>query len=224
MIRLVRQPFPARILYPDAVFRISRAGRRLFLTFDDGPDPVSTPRVLEILRKNKIPAAFFCTGSKVLDFPGLFARIASEGHVIGNHGFSHLNGLTTPVREYCSDVFRGRDITCSNIFRPPYGRLRLRQYKILERSMRIIFWDIMPYDFDQKLTPEASHAILMRNIRAGSIIVLHDTAASHSLQYLESFINSALESGYTFGTLDDSSINRGENPHEMLFLKRERNH
>src|SRR5665648_68951 len=199
MIRQVRQPFPARILYPDAIFRIRGAGRKLFLTFDDGPDPVSTPLVLDILREQKVTAAFFCTAKRVQDHPDLFARIASEGHVIGNHGFSHLNGLTTSVREYCSDVFRGRDITCSNLFRPPYGRLRLRQYKILERSMRIVFWDIMPYDFDMKLTPGASLAILKKNIRSGSIIVLHDTATSHSLSFLDDFIRSSLDTGYTFG-------------------------
>jgi len=208
MIRQVRLPFPSRLFYPDAVFRIPGSGSKLFLTFDDGPDAVSTPLILDILRKKKVAATFFCTGKKVLDSPGLFARIASEGHTVGNHGFSHLNGLTTPVREYCSDIFRGRDITCSNLFRPPYGRLRLRQYKILERSMRIIFWDVMPYDFDLKLTAESSQAILRRNIRPGSVVVLHDTATSHSLTFLEDFISFSLEGGYTFAALDDSFLHR----------------
>ena len=208
MIRQVRQPFPARIIYPEALFRIPGPGRKLFLTFDDGPDPVSTPRILDILREKNVTATFFCTGKKVLDSPGLFARIASEGHTVGNHGFSHLNGLTTPVREYCSDIFRGRDITCSNLFRPPYGRLRLRQYKILERSMSIIFWDVMPYDFDLKLTAESSQAILMRNFRPGSVIVLHDTATSHSLTFLENFISFCHDGGYAFGALDDSFLHR----------------
>ncbi|HSO77353.1 MAG TPA: polysaccharide deacetylase family protein [Bacteroidales bacterium] len=208
MIRQVRLPFPARFFYPDAIYRISGSGRKLFLTFDDGPDAVSTPLLLDILRKKRVTATFFCTGKKVLDSPGLFAGIASEGHTIGNHGFSHLNGLTTPVREYCSDIFRGRDITCSNLFRPPYGRLRLRQYKILERSMRIVFWDVMPYDFDLKLTAESSQAILRRNVRPGSVVVLHDTATSHSLTFLEDFISFSLDGGYTFAALDDSFLHR----------------
>jgi len=208
MIRQVRLPFPARIIYPDAIFRIPGSGSKLFLTFDDGPDTVSTPLILDILRKNGVTATFFCTGKKVLDSPGLFARIASEGHTVGNHGFSHLNGLTTPVREYCSDIFRGRDITCSNLFRPPYGRLRLRQYKILERSMRIIFWDVMPYDFDLKLTAESSQTILRRNIRPGSVVVLHDTATSHSLTFLDDFIRFSLDGGYAFEALDDSFLHR----------------
>jgi peptidoglycan/xylan/chitin deacetylase (PgdA/CDA1 family) len=208
MIRQVRLPFPARIIYPDAIFRIPGSGSKLFLTFDDGPDAVSTPLILDILRKKKVAATFFCTGKKVLDSPGLFASIASEGHTVGNHGFSHLNGLKTPVREYCSDIFRGRDITCSNLFRPPYGRLRLRQYKILERSMRIIFWDVMPYDFDLKLTAESSQAILRRNVRPGSVVVLHDTATSHSLTFLADFISFSLDRGYAFAALDDSFVHR----------------
>jgi peptidoglycan/xylan/chitin deacetylase (PgdA/CDA1 family) len=208
MIRQVRLPFLSRIIYPNAVFRIPGSGSKLFLTFDDGPDAVSTPLILDILRKKRVTATFFCTGKKVLDSPGLFAGIASEGHTVGNHGFSHLNGLTTPVREYCSDIFRGRDITCSNLFRPPYGRLRLRQYRILERSMRIIFWDVMPYDFDLKLTAESSQAILRRNVRPGSVIVLHDTATSHSLTFLEDFISFSLDGGFTFAALDDSFLQR----------------
>jgi peptidoglycan/xylan/chitin deacetylase (PgdA/CDA1 family) len=138
--------------------------------------------------------------------PGLFARVAAEGHTIGNHGFSHLNGLTTSIRAYCSDILRGRDITCSNLFRPPYGRLRVRQYRILERSMRIVFWDLMPYDFDRKLSPEHSYSILLRRIRPGSVIVLHDTASSSAALYLDRFIQKALEEGYSFGSVDDYSL------------------
>lgn len=206
MIRQLRQPFPARILFPEALFRFSGLEKRLFLTFDDGPDPVSTPVILDILRANKVTATFFCTGSKVVDHPGLFASIAAEGHAVGNHGFSHLDGLTSSVRRYCSDVLRGRDITCSSMFRPPYGRLRIRQYKILERSMRIVFWDIMPYDFDRKLTPEASLALLNNNLKPGSIIVLHDTAESHSRHFLDKFLKNTLEAGYLFLPVDDNLI------------------
>ena len=206
MIRNYGRPFPAGVIYPEAVYRIKGKGKKLYLTFDDGPDPVSTPAVLDILKAHDVHATFFCTGSKVLASPGLFARVAAEGHTIGNHGFSHLNGLTTSIRAYCSDILRGRDITCSNLFRPPYGRLRVRQYRILERSMRIVFWDLMPYDFDRKLTAEQSYSILLRRIRSGSVIVLHDTESSNAALYLDRFIQKALEEGYSFGSVDDYSL------------------
>ena len=206
MIRNYGRPFPAGVIYPEAVYRIKGKGKRLYLTFDDGPDPVSTPAVLDILKAHDVHATFFCTGSKVQASPGLFARVAAEGHTIGNHGFSHLNGLTTSIRAYCSDILRGRDITCSNLFRPPYGRLRVRQYRILERSMRIVFWDLMPYDFDRKLSPEQSYSKLLRKIRPGSVIVLHDTESSSAALYLDRFIQKALEEGYSFGSVDDYSL------------------
>lgn len=208
MIRNYGRPFPAVILYPEAVYRINGTGKRLYLTFDDGPDPDSTPLILEILQAHDVHATFFCTGSKVLASPGLFASIAAGGHTIGNHGYSHLNGLKSTVRTYCTDILRGRDITCSNLFRPPYGRLRVRQYRLLERSMQIVFWDLMPYDFDRRLTPESSYSILSQRIRAGSVIVLHDTAASSAAVYLGRFIDRALKEGYSFGSIDEYSFCR----------------
>ena len=205
MMRMYGRPFPAGLIYPDALFSVKSAGRKLYLTFDDGPDPDATPFVLDVLKKYGIRATFFCTGSRVTSSPALFARIAAEGHATGNHGYSHLNGLKTPVRKYCADIMRGREVTCSNLFRPPYGRLRRRQYKILERSMRIVFWDVMPYDFDNTLDPSASLAALKRRLRPGSVIVLHDTSGSHALSYLEQFIKSALSLGYSFAVLDDKA-------------------
>lgn len=202
MIRNYSRPFPAAIIYPDAIYSIRGSGKKAYLTFDDGPDPDSTPLILDILRANGVKATFFCTGSRVVASPGLFARIAAEGHTIGNHGFSHLNGLKTPVRTYCSDVLRGRDITCSNLFRPPYGRLRVRQYRILERSMRIVFWDLMPYDFDQGLAPEASYSVLIKGMRAGSVIVLHDKPTSSAPGYLDRFLKKMLAEGWSFGPVD----------------------
>lgn len=206
MIRNFGRPFPAGVIYPEAIYRIEGRGRKLFLTFDDGPDPVSTPVILNILRAHDVHATFFCSGRKVIATPGLFARIAAEGHAIGNHGFGHLNGLKTSVREYCADIFRGRDITCSNLFRPPYGRLRVRQFRILERSMRIVFWDIMPYDFDKRISPETSYKILKQRLRPGSVIVLHDTSTGSAPLFLDRFIDHALEEGWSFGSLDDNSI------------------
>lgn len=204
MIRNYGKPFPAGLIYPDALYRIYGAGKMVFLTFDDGPDPESTPVILEILESFNIKATFFCTGCKILKNPGLFAMIAAGGHAVGNHGFSHLNGYNTPLRKYCSDIYRGRDITCSNLFRPPYGKIGLRQYRILERTMKIVFWDIMPYDFDLTLPADRSLAILERMMRSGSIIVLHDKPSSHAPFILRHFLETTLEKRYSFGLLADN--------------------
>jgi peptidoglycan-N-acetylglucosamine deacetylase len=206
MIRFVRQPFPAKLFYPEALFRIAGPGKRLWLTFDDGPDPSSTPLILDILAQKNVRATFFCTGENVTGNPGLFARIATEGHIVGNHGYYHHDGRLTPVRKYCANVLRGRDITCSNLFRPPYGRIRRRQFKIIERSAKIVFWDLMPYDFDIRLSPEKVLSILKRNVRPGSIIVLHDHPGSKAPQILSEYIDYAHKCGYEFMTLNDNLI------------------
>jgi peptidoglycan/xylan/chitin deacetylase (PgdA/CDA1 family) len=74
--------------------------------------------------------------------------------------------------------------------------------------MRIVFWDIMPYDFDKKMSPERSYSILSYKSRPGSVIVLHDQHDSHALVYLDRFIRSSLGKGYTFGSLDEYSLYR----------------
>jgi peptidoglycan/xylan/chitin deacetylase (PgdA/CDA1 family) len=81
----------------------------------------------------------------------------------------------------------------------------VRQYKILERSMQIVFWDLMPYDFDVSLPPEASYRVLTKRMRAGSLIVLHDRASASSLQFLDRFIRRALDEGYLFVPVHDIS-------------------
>ena len=206
MIRFIRQPFPAKLIYPDAIFRIPGPGKRLWLTFDDGPDPSSTPQILDILAGKGTKATFFCTGEKITANPRLFARIAAEGHIVGNHGYFHYDGRVTPVRKYCASAFKGRDITCSNLFRPPYGRLRLRQFKIIERTAKIVFWDLMPYDFDIKLSASRILSIMKRNLRQGSIIVLHDNPRSKAPEVLGDFIDFAHNSGYEFMTLNDTLV------------------
>ena len=71
--------------------------------------------------------------------------------------------------------------------------------------MRIVFWDLMPYDFDQGMTADESYSVLMRRLKPGSVIVLHDKASSSALLYLERFLKKAIAGGYTFGSVDDSS-------------------
>lgn len=203
MIRNFGRPLPAGVIYPDAIYSVRNRGKTVSLTFDDGPDPDSTPRILDTLAARGVKASFFCTGSRVQAYPGLFARIVTEGHTVGNHGFSHLNGLTTAIRPYCADIFRGRDITCSNLFRPPYGRLRVRQYRILEKSMQIVFWNLMPYDFDASLSAERSYRILVSRVKPGSLIVLHDKPESSLHSYLDSFLTNAVERGYQFVSPDE---------------------
>jgi peptidoglycan/xylan/chitin deacetylase (PgdA/CDA1 family) len=88
--------------------------------------------------------------------------------------------------------------TSDKIFRPPFGHLKFRQYQLLKKKIRIIFWDLMPYEFDITLGSKKSFKILKRKLRPGSIIVLHDKASSYTNVILEDFITYAINSGYRF--------------------------
>jgi peptidoglycan/xylan/chitin deacetylase (PgdA/CDA1 family) len=197
-MRLFRPWLIMRCLYPGAVFRLETTEKLLCLTFDDGPDPSSTPELLKILDGFRIRAVFFCDGRKAEQYPFLVERIKREGHITGNHGYSHINGWFTSVRKYCSDIKRASPFTSESLFRPPYGKIRLRQYIRLKKQFRIFFWDLMPYDFDNNMGYKKSLDILSRKIRPGSIIVLHDNPSSSVLQLVHDLINIAQSRGYSF--------------------------
>jgi peptidoglycan-N-acetylglucosamine deacetylase len=128
--------------------------------------------------------------------------IKARGHIIGNHGYDHLNGWTTSVSRYCIDIEKAAPFTSHVLFRPPYGRLRLSQYKKLKNKFKIVFWDIIAYDFERAFGSDNSLHILEKKMRPGSIIVLHDSPGSNAYEITEQFILFALGKGFRF----DNSI------------------
>ena len=197
-MRLFRPCFLAGWLFTEAIFRIKTTEKVLYLTFDDGPDPVSTPQLLEILKKYNIRAQFFCTGKAAEKHQDLMTQIIAGNHLIGNHSYSHFDGWTTGTDEYINDIIKASVLTSGKIFRPPFGHLRFRQYKILRKKIKIVLWDMMPYDFDITFGSEKSLEILKKKIKPGSIIVLHDTTTSCANTILEEFLEFALNEGYRF--------------------------
>jgi peptidoglycan-N-acetylglucosamine deacetylase len=197
-MRLFRPLFFTPLVFREAIFRIRTSEKVLSLTFDDGPDINITGRILEIIEKYSIRAVFFCTGHSAETHPGLMERILSGGHILGNHGYYHLNGFRTPTEEYVRNVYDAAAVTSGSIFRPPYGLLTPSQYRILSRTFKIVFWDVMPYDFDPYFGSKRSLAVLEDKIREGSIIVLHNNPVSTAPEFLDEFINIALSAGYRF--------------------------
>jgi peptidoglycan/xylan/chitin deacetylase (PgdA/CDA1 family) len=190
-------------LFPEALFRINTREKLICLTFDDGPHPISTPVILNILEKHKVKAMFFCKGVNAEHYPELLHQIISEGHLTGNHSYSHPDGWMTGIRKYTADVDKASLNIPGKYFRPPYGRLGICQYLKLKPFYKIIFWDIMPYDFDKSFPWERSLNVLLRLIRPGSVIALHDSESSSSPLFLDKFLEEALALGYRF-VLPDS--------------------
>ena len=193
-----------RILFPDAIFRIMTNTKVLYLTFDDGPAPETTLPLIRILSDNMVRAIFFCTGSAASANPHIINSLKASGHIIGNHGFDHLDGLLKSSAEYLEDVRKASEITSKSIFRPPYGRMKLSQYIRLKRHYRIIMWDIMPYDFDTEFGAARSLSVLKKMMRPGAIIVLHERKESTILEIIEEFIVYAKKEGYRFDVLPEA--------------------
>jgi peptidoglycan/xylan/chitin deacetylase (PgdA/CDA1 family) len=198
-MRLFRPCFFTRWLFPGALFRIDTSEKTLCLTFDDGPDPGSTPELLGILNNYRIKAIFFCSGKAAEQYPELVQQIINEGHIIGNHGYNHLSGWKTSTGRYCNDVYKASVFTSDKLFRPPYGHIRLSQFRCLRKKFIIIFWDIMPYDFDKDFGAANAIEILKKKIRPGSIIVLHDTPDASTLEFIGEFLVYAINKGFRFG-------------------------
>ena len=134
--------------------------------------------------------------------PALMKQLRSKGHLVGNHGYYHLDGWRTDQGTYNSDIIKASGFTSTKIFRPPFGRLTLKQKRKVSESYKIVFWDIMAYDFDIAFGSDRSLRVLKEKIRPGSIIVLHDKESSCANSILEEFIVFALSRGYRFELLD----------------------
>jgi peptidoglycan-N-acetylglucosamine deacetylase len=202
-MRLFRPGFLPRMLYPDAVFRVKTSGKVLYLTFDDGPDPITTPLLLSILEKHQIRVVFFCSGIEAENHPELIDYIISKSHLIGNHGYNHPDGWRTSTEGYIADAAKSAQFTSGCLFRPPFGRITPFQFRELKKAYKIVFWDIMSYDFDKRFGIENSLRILSAMMRPGSVIVLHDRQGSIANTIIEDFIMLAHRQGFIFGHPED---------------------
>lgn len=150
----------------------------VYLTFDDGPNPEVTPFVLSELEKYGARATFFCVGNNVTRYPDIFARTAAAGHTMGNHTYNHLNGWKTCNAHYLKNIAQADKHIGSRLFRPPYGRIKLSQYRKLMRrypNYTVYMWDILSGDFDTTITGEQCLENVLQAIEPGSIIVFHDS-------------------------------------------------
>lgn len=161
--------------------------KKIYLTFDDGPDPIATPIVLDVLKKKDIKATFFCLGENLKKHQEVAARILLEGHQIGNHTYSHENGWGVDTSAYLSSVGRCEEViksfhqkNHSLIFRPPYGKIKIKQMNKLTHHYKIIMWSLMSGDFDIKQSTSNCLKVLMDKSRAGDIVLFHDKASTIS--------------------------------------------
>lgn len=185
------------------IWRIPSKKKVLYLTFDDGPIPVVTPWVLDLLAEYGAKATFFCVGDNVRKHPEIYQRILTEGHLTGNHTEHHVNGWTTLNREYYFDIAKCARVVKSDLFRPPYGKIRPTQVARLKKDYRIIMWDVLSKDYDIELSGKVCSQRVIQHATPGSIVVFHDSIKAEERlrvalpEVLEHFRNE----GFSFETI-----------------------
>jgi len=186
-------------LYPCGKFRV---GKAVYLTFDDGPIPEVTLKVLEILDKYGVKATFFMVGENIDKHPEVFEMVVQGGHAIGNHTYNHMKGWKVSTAEYIANVQKFPKET--KLFRPPYGRTWVWQRKAVKNlGYEIYLWDVLTRDYNPHRTPEAMLRQIKRQTRPGSIINFHDSVKSNErmLEVLPKAIEWLLANGYELKTL-----------------------
>ena len=192
--------------YPSLVWNKNRSDKVIYLTFDDGPIPVVTEFVLNTLKSFQCKATFFCIGDNIQKHPELFERLKNDGHSIGNHTFNHLKGWTTDDETYVSNFQQCQQLTQTQLFRPPYGRIKKSQIKALQNiqpQLNLIMWDVLSGDFDTTISGQKCYENVIRNTRNGSVIVFHDSLkAFERLEFaLPAALKFLIAKGYQFHTL-----------------------
>ena len=193
-----------RWLYPKAMWRMKKDERTVYLTFDDGPIPESTPFILETLAEFGIKATFFMVGENVKRHPELYERIVAEGHQVGNHTFNHLGAFKHWTITYIINTFKANELIHAHLFRPPLGWMRPSEYYWLRKEFRVVMWDVVTRDYSKWMTADGVVNNVKRYVRNGSIITFHDslksidklrTALPESIRWLK-------EQGYAFKTIE----------------------
>jgi peptidoglycan/xylan/chitin deacetylase (PgdA/CDA1 family) len=204
---LVKTPWLLKQFYSSMIWNKSRRRHCIYVTFDDGPIPFVTPYVLNILKQYNAKATFFCIGDNVSKHPDIFEQVKNDGHSIGNHTFNHLKGWKTDNKTYIENFLKTDELLHSDLFRPPYGRIKKSQAKLIRKTKpntKIIMWDVLSGDFDTELKPETCLQHVLRYTRNGSIIVFHDSLKAYDR--LEYVLPRAMEEwsrrGYEFKGLE----------------------
>jgi len=186
------------------IWEIPNEDKIIYLTFDDGPTPHVTDKVLELLKLYKAKATFFCIGKNVEKHPKLYQEILNEGHAVGNHTQNHNKGIKTKDADYYESISKASEHIKSKLFRPPYGRIKRIQVRFLREKYKIIMWSVVSGDFDIQLSKEKCKQYVIRNTKSGSIVVFHDSlkAKERMLFALEACLKYFQEKGYRFEAIN----------------------
>lgn len=201
---------PFQRFFPDMLWRVDAEAPTAFLTFDDGPTTEMTNDLLDLLARYDAQSTHFLVGAHAESHPDRVRAIVSAGHRLGNHTYTHVDPWITPVDELHAEVTRTtkvlEEIAQSRVrtLRPPYGHPTgtLRQW-CAARNQRMVMWDVMPGDYLKTATAARVARFVIRTVRPGSVIVLHDNPICETvtLPALETILDTLTAEGWSFDAL-----------------------
>ena len=184
--------------------------KQLALTFDDGPDPLLTDQVLDFLSEQNISATFFLSGPAIEKSPEIVARIVNQGHCVGNHGYEHV----LPADQEQDEMISGFEKTDQSIkdisgndfvrfYRPPYGKVTSAFNSwVKKKSAYTVHWSLDSYDYRSEFTSGMMAEMLLRDVKSGDIILLHDTKPV-TISLLKKIVPELQKRNYQFLKLDE---------------------
>ncbi|MCH7962665.1 MAG: polysaccharide deacetylase family protein [Bacteroidetes bacterium] len=186
------------------------SNNKILLTFDDGPNPGTTEKILYTLNKLKIKALHFCVGENLERYKELVNKILNEGHTIGNHTYYHRTLTSLSSKESLEEInslnsLMKNDYSCNiKYFRPPFGRINFKTKKIMnEADLRCVMWNLLTYDYnnDIKRVKFSVDNYLQNN----SIIVLHDSNKTNDfiIDSIKYIADTAAAKGFEFGVPEE---------------------
>lgn len=200
----VALPPPAKLVYTHCQV----PAPVIAFTFDDGPHPELTPKLLDILKERGLKATFFMVGRNVTAYPQIVRRMVEEGHEVANHSWSHPlltslgdTSLDSQLRRTHDAIIKACGVT-PTLYRPPYGQTRLSQRKKIKETFGYtsILWDVDPQDWQSPRTAKKVHDRVLAQTKSGSIILCHDIHAT-TIEAMPAVFDELKARGYQFATV-----------------------
>lgn len=188
--------------YPEKAATTSTRGV-VAITFDDGPNPKTTPQILETLKKHQVKVTFFLLGERAAKYPDLVKRISAEGHDLGNHTYNHTRLSTLSKKDIEREIVDTQNIIKKIseknpvLFRPPYGTINDDVISITRKhGLKIVLWSVDPQEYDSQSTKERVMKVIEETIRPNSIILSHDTK-EQTMKILPELLQFLKKNNYT---------------------------
>jgi peptidoglycan-N-acetylglucosamine deacetylase len=188
------------------------------MTFDDGPHPELTPRLLDVLAELQVRATFFLIGRQVDMFPHVVRRMIDEGHCVGHHSYSHRPRGSLTAFEAAEETTRGAEALGSvlgktpTLYRPPGGKLTGRDLlRLWREGFTTVLWNVDPKDYNRKSAHDVRLAFAQRPLEAGDLVLFHDNHP-HALEILPELVASTRAVGLDFVTVEAWTSSRHQAP------------